>query len=41
MKVCNEEDIDPSTLNEEELKYYKTARVLLGKTLYSDSWLEL
>ena len=41
MKVCNDEDIDPASLNEEELKYYKTARVLLGKTLYSDSWLEL
>jgi len=41
MKVCNDEDIDPASLNEEELNYYKTARVLLGKTLYSDSWLEL
>jgi 5-methyltetrahydrofolate corrinoid/iron sulfur protein methyltransferase len=28
-------------LNEEEMKYLKTVRALLGQTLYSDSWLEL
>ncbi|MBN1367695.1 MAG: dihydropteroate synthase [Dehalococcoidales bacterium] len=32
---------DPSTLTKKELEYYKTVRVLLGETMYSDSWLEL
>ena len=40
-KVMDGETIDPNTLNETELKYYKTARVLLNQTLYSHSWLEL
>jgi 5-methyltetrahydrofolate corrinoid/iron sulfur protein methyltransferase len=31
----------PSSLSKEETVYVKTARVLLGQTLYSDSWLEL
>jgi len=31
----------PSSLSEEELKYVKTFRVLMGETLYSHSWLEL
>lgn len=30
---------DPKDLNAKELEYYKTTRVLLGKTLYSHSWL--
>ncbi len=33
--------VDPSSLSEELLNYYKTVRVILGETLYSDSWLEL
>jgi 5-methyltetrahydrofolate corrinoid/iron sulfur protein methyltransferase len=28
-------------LSKEETDYVKTARVLIGQTLYSDSWLEL
>jgi 5-methyltetrahydrofolate corrinoid/iron sulfur protein methyltransferase len=32
---------DLSSLSEEEVKYAKTVRVLLGETLYSHSWLEL
>ena len=28
-------------LDEEKMQFYKTAKVLLGHTLYSDSWLEL
>lgn len=32
---------DPSGYNKEEMDIYKTARMLLGQTLYSDSWLEL
>lgn len=30
---------DSKQLNQKELEYYKTTRVLLGKTLYSHSWL--
>jgi 5-methyltetrahydrofolate corrinoid/iron sulfur protein methyltransferase len=40
-KVCDGEDIDVSSLSKEEGDYVKTARVLLGQSLYSDSWLEL
>ena len=40
-KVCDGEDIDVSSLRKEEVDYVKTARVLLGQSLYSDSWLEL
>ena len=29
------------SLSKEEKDYVKTARVLLGQSLYSDSWLEL
>lgn len=32
---------DPAKLTPKELEYYKTVRVLLGETMYSDSWLEL
>ncbi len=32
-------DPDPKDLNPKELEYYKTTRVLLGRTLYSHSWL--
>jgi 5-methyltetrahydrofolate corrinoid/iron sulfur protein methyltransferase len=39
-KVMDGEAI-PSGLSKEEMVYVKTARVLLGQTLYSDSWLEL
>ena len=39
--VMDEEIIDNSMLSEEEIKYVKTTRVLLGQNLYSDSWLEL
>ncbi len=30
-----------SSLSEEELKYVKTVRVIMGETLYSHSWLEI
>ena len=40
-KVLNDEAIDTDKLAKEELDYVKTARVLLGKSLYSDSWLDL
>jgi 5-methyltetrahydrofolate corrinoid/iron sulfur protein methyltransferase len=32
---------DLSSLDEEEVKYVKTVRVLMGESLYSHSWLEL
>jgi 5-methyltetrahydrofolate corrinoid/iron sulfur protein methyltransferase len=32
---------DLSSLSEEHLKYAKTVRVLLGESLYSNSWLEI
>jgi 5-methyltetrahydrofolate corrinoid/iron sulfur protein methyltransferase len=32
---------DPGTLTEEETKYAKTIRVLLGEVLYSHSWLDI
>jgi 5-methyltetrahydrofolate corrinoid/iron sulfur protein methyltransferase len=35
----NEPDI--GSLSEDLQKYAKTANVILGKTLYSDSWLEI
>jgi 5-methyltetrahydrofolate corrinoid/iron sulfur protein methyltransferase len=32
---------DPGTLSPKEMEYYKTTRVLMGKTIFSESWLEL
>ena len=40
-KVMNGEQIDMSKLSKEEVDYVKTAKVLLGESLYSDSWLDL
>ena len=40
-KVMDEEDIDMDSLSKELQDYVKTARVILGQTLFSDSWLEL
>lgn len=37
----DEEDMDLSGLSQKELEYAKTAQVLMGRTLYSSSWLEL
>ena len=39
-KVMDGEDIDLSGLSEKEVEYVKTAKVLMGETLYSDAWLE-
>jgi 5-methyltetrahydrofolate corrinoid/iron sulfur protein methyltransferase len=39
-KTMDKEDIDLSTLSQKEVEYVKTARVLMGGTLYSDAWLE-
>ncbi len=40
-KVEDGQPIDLRSLSEEELKYVKTTKVILGQTLYSDSWLEI
>jgi 5-methyltetrahydrofolate corrinoid/iron sulfur protein methyltransferase len=40
-KVMDGEAIDMSSLSKELQDYVKTARILLKKSLYSDSWLEL
>jgi 5-methyltetrahydrofolate corrinoid/iron sulfur protein methyltransferase len=39
--VMDGEEVDLKSLKKEEADYAKTTRVLMGKTLYSDSWLEL
>jgi 5-methyltetrahydrofolate corrinoid/iron sulfur protein methyltransferase len=40
-RIMDGEEIDAKSLSKEEADYAKTTRVLMGKTLYSDSWLEL
>jgi len=40
-KVMDGEDVSYEGLSKKEIDYVKTAKVLLGQTLYSDSWLEL
>jgi 5-methyltetrahydrofolate corrinoid/iron sulfur protein methyltransferase len=40
-KAEDGEAIDMSKLSKEEAEYVKTAKVILGHNLYSDSWLEL
>ena len=40
-RVMDGEEIDVKSLPKEEADYVKTTRVLIAKTLYSDSWLEL
>ena len=36
-----DEEVDVATLSDEEAKYVKTVNVLLGRSIYSNSWLEL
>jgi len=40
-KVMDDEAIDMDSLSKEHQDYVKTAKVILGQSLYSDSWLEL
>jgi len=40
-KVMDGEEIDVDSLDREKLEFYKTTKVILGHTLYSDSWLDL
>jgi 5-methyltetrahydrofolate corrinoid/iron sulfur protein methyltransferase len=39
--VVDGEGPDLASLSKEQIDYIKTAKVLLGHSLYSDSWLEL
>jgi len=39
-KVMDDQPVDPKSLSDELLKYYRTAKVLKGDVLYSASWLE-
>ncbi len=39
-RTMDGEDVDVASLTKEQVNYIKTAKVLIGKTLYSDSWLE-
>jgi len=38
--VMDGKSVSVDSLTEEQLKYYRTAKVLVGETLYSASWLE-
>jgi len=40
-KVMDGESVDMGSLSKELQDYVKTSRVILGHSLYSDSWLEL
>jgi 5-methyltetrahydrofolate corrinoid/iron sulfur protein methyltransferase len=40
-RAMDEEDMDISSLPQKELEYVKTTQVLMGKSLYSHSWLEV
>ncbi len=40
-RMMDGERPDVAKLTPKEVEYYKTVRVLLGETMYSDSWLEL
>ena len=40
-KIMDEEEVDIGSLSKELQGYAKTAKVILGYSLYSDSWLEL
>jgi hypothetical protein len=40
-RAMDGEEIDLKPLSKEEADYLKTTRVLIAKSLYSDSWLEL
>ena len=39
--IMDENEPDPGTLSPKEMEYYKTTMVLMGKTIFSESWLEL
>jgi 5-methyltetrahydrofolate corrinoid/iron sulfur protein methyltransferase len=40
-KIMDGEAVDMASLSEEEQRYAKSVNVLMGKSLYSDSWLDI
>ncbi len=40
-RVMDGEEVDAGSLSKEEVDYVKTAKLLMGQSLYSDSWLQL
>jgi 5-methyltetrahydrofolate corrinoid/iron sulfur protein methyltransferase len=40
-RAMDEEDLDMASLSQKEREYVKTANVLMGRTLFSNSWLEV
>jgi 5-methyltetrahydrofolate corrinoid/iron sulfur protein methyltransferase len=40
-KVMDGEEVDTGALSKEMQDYFKTAKVIMGQTLFSDSWLEV
>jgi 5-methyltetrahydrofolate corrinoid/iron sulfur protein methyltransferase len=40
-RIMDGEEVDISGLSKQEVDYVKTAKTLLGHSLYSHSWLEL
>jgi cobalamin-dependent methionine synthase I len=40
-RVMDGEEMDLSSLSQQEVEYVKTARVLMGQTLFSGAWLEV
>jgi len=40
-KIMDGETVDMTSLSEEEHRYAKSVNVLMGKSLYSDSWLDI
>jgi 5-methyltetrahydrofolate corrinoid/iron sulfur protein methyltransferase len=40
-RVMDGGEVDTGSLDKEEVDYVKTAKLLMGQSLYSDSWLEL
>ncbi|GFP19216.1 5-methyltetrahydrofolate corrinoid/iron sulfur protein methyltransferase [Candidatus Hakubella thermalkaliphila] len=41
LKVMDGEDLDMAAMSQVARNYYKTARVIMGRELYSPSWLEI
>ena len=41
LRVMDGEDLDMAAMSLEEKNYYKTARIIMGRELYSPSWLEI
>jgi len=40
-RIMDGDEPDPKSLSPKELEIYKTVRVLMGKTIFSESWLQI